>query len=109
MSLRSIANLSFGRRGLVFAIRRKNYGLAGTWRGHADKLQASRESDSDTGCREYKICHLRRRRSKTDLPSFDACKRSRLPHPPKMVVTDSYTTYYTFNRIVFRVCNFEFR
>ena len=25
-----------------------------------------------------------------------------------MVVTDSHTTYYTFNCIVFRVCNFVF-
>jgi hypothetical protein len=55
MSLRSIANLSFGRRRLVFAIRRKIYGLAGAWKAHASKLQASREPDFDTDCREFKI------------------------------------------------------
>jgi hypothetical protein len=72
MSLRSIANLSFGRRRLVFAIRRKFTDLQALGKGHAGKLQASREPDFDTDCREYKILPpAGRSRPKTDLPAFN--------------------------------------
>jgi hypothetical protein len=55
MSLRSIANLSFGRRRLVSQFVAKFTDLQALGKGHAGKLRASREPDFDTDCREYKI------------------------------------------------------
>jgi hypothetical protein len=55
MNLRSIAHLPFGRRRLVSLAAARIADLPTLEKGHADKLQASRQTDIDTNCREYKI------------------------------------------------------
>jgi hypothetical protein len=93
MSLRSIANLPFSRRRLVFAIRVANFtDLRALGKTHADKLQASRQTDIDTDCREYKILSLRRKVLKS-IFLFRSLQGPEVGiHSAKLVVNHSHTT-----------------